>query len=261
MITLYHWEPNGLYLKPLIALHEKAAKFESRYFDALKFEQFAPDFPANVEAGLHLEREGPVLVDGDEVISSSYFMLEYIAEAAPGVDLLPGDSFEHYRQRAFGQFLALQLGPSVSQLGAAKYLAPALKTLDRKSLKARIAEIEPQERRLAWLAVVEGAYDAEQIARIKEALQFPIGRVEGALENGPWLAGDAYSIADIDAYALLKPLPDLAPEVVNAKATPKIAAFLKRMAERPAVKAALAASKSGRPETAFVPGPEPSRWG
>jgi hypothetical protein len=30
---------------------------------------------------------------------------------------------------------------------------------------------------------------------------------------------------------------------------------------RPAVRAALAMTRSGRPEQAFVPGPEPPRWG
>jgi hypothetical protein len=33
------------------------------------------------------------------------------------------------------------------------------------------------------------------------------------------------------------------------------------MHERPAVKKALALSRSGKPHEAFVPGAEPSRWG
>ena len=38
MLELYHWEPNGPFLKPLIALHEKDVAFTSRYFDPLSFE-------------------------------------------------------------------------------------------------------------------------------------------------------------------------------------------------------------------------------
>jgi hypothetical protein len=60
---------------------------------------------------------------------------------------------------------------------------------------------------------------------------------------------------------MLACLPDLAPEVVNARATPHIMALLDRMCERPAVKQALALSKTGAPQQAFVPGAEPSRWG
>ena len=76
-----------------------------------------------------------------------------------------------------------------------------------------------------------------------------------------WLAGADYSIADIDAYALVDPLRDLAPEVVNAVQTPRLVQWLSRIAERPAVRAARARSRSGAPERAFVPGVEPSRWG
>src|SRR5438477_6196630 len=82
-LQLYHWEPNTYFLKPLIALGEKGARFASRWFDPTQFEQFAPGFPRNTESDLQLEREGPVLVHGDTIISSSFFMLEYIADALP----------------------------------------------------------------------------------------------------------------------------------------------------------------------------------
>ena len=81
----------------------------------------------------------------------------------------------------------------------------------------------------------------------------PVGRLESALTKAPWLAGSDYSIADIDAYALVDPLRDLAPEVVNTAQTPRLMAWLARIAERPAVRAARARSRSGQPEHAFVP--------
>jgi glutathione S-transferase len=81
------------------------------------------------------------------------------------------------------------------------------------------------------------------------------------LANGAWLAGPDYSIADIDAFAMLRVIGDLAPEVVNAEATPRILEYVARISARPAVQAALASSRSGRPEQHFVPGVEPSRWG
>jgi glutathione S-transferase len=261
MLELYHWEPNTFFLKALIALKEKEAQFTSRYFDPTNFEQFAPAFPRNLESGLHLEREGPLLVHEGLITSSSFFMLEYIAEAFPGIDLNPGAAFEHYRARAWGQFLGLSLGAGVCALGCAKYLAPSLARRDQGKLKAQIADIEPQERRAAWSAVIDGAYDDKTVAAIREKLKFPVNRVEAALAKSPWLTGPAYSIADIDAFAMLCVLPELAPEVVNSGATPQIMGFLQRMRDRRAVKEALAMSKTGKPQEAFVPGAEPSRWG
>lgn len=259
-LELYHWEPNTYFLKPLIALEEKEAAFLSHWFDPTRFEQFAPQFPRNVESTLHLEREGPLLVHGGTVISSSFFMLEYIAEALPGVNLTPGGSFEHYRARASAQFLGA-LGADLSVLGCMKYLTPVLKSQDPSALKAQLAAIEPVERRNAWLALIDGTYDDKIAGRARERLQFPLSRVESNLAGSAWLAGSEYSIADIDAYALLRPIASLAPELLNERVTPRIADFLGRMQERKAVQRALARSRTGRPEEAFVPGSEPSRWG
>jgi GSH-dependent disulfide-bond oxidoreductase len=261
MIELYHAEPNTFFLKPLIALKEKGADFKAHYFDATKFDQFAPNFPRNTESDLQLEREGPVLVDGGEIISSSFFMLEYISESVPGADINPGGELEHYRARAWGQFLGLGLGPVVYALGCAKYLTPALKKRDQNEVKGAIAKIEPVERRNAWLAVIDGSFTKDSEKAAIERAKFPVKRVEDWLSKNPWLTGSGYSIADIDAYALLSVLHDLAPEVVNATAAPRIMDFLNRMKSRESVQAALAMSKSGNPQQYFVPGAEPARWG
>jgi glutathione S-transferase len=260
MLELYHWEPNTFFLKPLIALAEKGVEYRSHYFDPSQFVQCGAGFPANVESQLQLEREGPVLLHDGAIISSSFFMLEYIAEAFPGPALLPGDAYGRYRMRAHGQSVALSLGSAVATLGCARYLAPALSTRPAAALRTQIAAIEPLERRAAWMAVLEG--DTERAAGAAlEQLAAPVARIEAELAASAWLAGADYSIADIDAFATLAPLPILAPSTVSARATPHIVRFLERMQARPAVRAALALSRTGRPAEAFVPGPEPSRWG
>jgi glutathione S-transferase len=261
MLELYHSEPNTFYLKPLIALHEKKASFQSRWFDSDKLEQFALGFSGDVEAHLHLEREGPLLLHEGTLISSTFFMLEYIAEALPGESLLPDSAYDLYRLRASGQFLGAQLGSLVPILGCIKYLAPKLAAMDRGALDAKLKELGPQERRVNFTALLDGTYTPQIQATARERLKFPVARVEAQLAHGPWLAGPSYTIADIDAFAMLRVIPDLAPDVVNAAATPRISEYLERIAARPAVKAALSMSRSGKPEQHFVPGVEPSRWG
>ncbi len=257
-LELFHWEPNTYFLKPLIALAEKQAVFVSRWFDPTRLEQFAPGFPHDTASELQLEREGPLLIHGDALISSSFFMLEYIAEAVPGAQLLQQDAFAQYRARAWGQFL-VGLGADVSVLGCARHLAPVLR--DQPGLRARLQTVEPVERRNSWLAVLDGTYDETVLTRTRERLRFPVGRLERTLSDSPWLAGPEYSIADIDAFALLRSLPSLAPGVVNEQQTPGIMEFLSRMHARKAVQQALGYSRSGSQHEAFVPGAEPSRWG
>jgi len=259
-LELYHWEPNTYFLKPLIALQEKQVPFSSHWFDPTAFEQFSPAVPGNLESGLQLEREGPVLVHGEHIISNSFFMLEYIAEALPGPDLNPGAAFQHYRARAVGQLLTA-VGADVSLLGCIRHLAPILRRRDPQALHARLQAIEPVERRNSWSGLLDGGADDKLVSRARERLQFPLTRIEHLLGSTPWLAGTAYSVADIAAFSLLRPLPALAPDLLNEQATPRLIEFLNRMGERPAVKEALALSRSGRPHEAFVPGAEPSRWG
>jgi glutathione S-transferase len=261
MLELHHFEPNTVFLKPLIALAEADAPFVSRYFDGANFEQFAVGFPQNIESGLQLEREGPLLVADGVIVSSSFFMLEYIADVHPAARLRPASAFDQYRAQAWGQFVALQIGPAVCALGCAKYLAPALKLRDQGKLQAQLSRIEPMERRAAWTAVVDGSRDQAALAAVRARLAAALKRVEDALGKSSWLAGAAYSIADIDAYAMLAPLPDLTPDVVSEKTTPGIMAFLARIGERAAIRKALSYSRSGKPGESFIPGAEPSRWG
>jgi GSH-dependent disulfide-bond oxidoreductase len=261
MLELYHSEPNTFFLKPLIALHEKGANFQSRWFDADRLEQFTSPFSGDVEAHLHLEREGPLLLHEGTVISNSFFMLEYIAEALPGTRLLPGAPYDLYLAHASGQFLGAQLGSLVPILGCVKYQLPRLLAMDRAALDAKLASVTPQERKAGWQSLLDGTYTDQILATARERLKFPVDRVEARLAQGKWLAGPHYSIADIDAYAMLRVVPDLAPEIVNDSSTPRITEYLRRISERPAVRAALAMSRSGKPEQHFVPGVEPSRWG
>jgi GSH-dependent disulfide-bond oxidoreductase len=261
VLELYTSEPNTFFLKPLIALAESQTACTIRYFDAAAFEQFDPGFPADVESQLQLEREGPLLVHDGTLICSSFFMLEYLAELLPGAALMPAQSYDAYRARAWGQVLGLQLGSIVPRLGCLKYLRPRLLRLDQEALAARIAAIEPRERRAGWQDLLSNAGDEAQLEALRERLRAPLARVEKALAASPWLAGAAYSIADIDAFAMLRVLPDLAPGQLNPQATPHTVAWLERIAQRPAVHSALARARTAHPEQHFVPGVEAARWG
>jgi glutathione S-transferase len=57
MLDLYHWEPNGCWLKPLVVLHEKGLEFRSRYVDVLSLEHHRPGF-------LHSSRETRLNLEG-----------------------------------------------------------------------------------------------------------------------------------------------------------------------------------------------------
>jgi glutathione S-transferase len=264
MLELYHWEPNGSYLKPLIALHEKGLPFRSRYVDVLSFEQHRSGFlEPSRETAINPEGEGPVLVHDGKQICESLFMLEYLEDAFPDApSLRPSDALSHARILALGRFINEVLMPAVNTLGCHTYLAPRFKGRDISSIESALLDRIPMKHlQDGWKLALTDGYSADLLEDSNRKIGLGVRRIEEMLADSPWLVGSSYSLADVDAFAICHALTTLTPALVNESATPRLTGWLKRIRERPPVQAALAMSRSGKPHEAFVPGSEHSRWG
>jgi glutathione S-transferase len=257
MLELYHWEPVGHSLRVLICLHEIGAKYRSHYVDALKFEQFSPEF-------LKLNPLGqlPVLKNGGVAMSESVLLNEYLVESHPESNLAPADPVDWYNVQVWSKFVDYNLASSLATLGCRKYLVPVLKAQDQAALKKKIASIPVPERKAGWERAAADDYDAEVVANAERKVKLVVDRMEATLANGDWLVGENYSIADIDAFALISGLKAAAPHIVNERDAPHVIGWAARIAERPAVRAVLSSpGLKRRKDTVFIPGPEHSRWG
>jgi glutathione S-transferase len=262
MLELYHWEPNGSWLKPLIGLHEKQLEFRSHYVAVLSLEQHRPGYlQAARETQLPLEGEGPILVHDGRQVSESLFILEYLEDAFPQRPLRPAAPILQAGILAWARFINEVFMPAVSTLGCKAHLAPRLKGQEGARLAALVAQIPTRYVREGWQSALSDDYPQDLIADSRRKVALGVRRLEDALSGAPWLVGTTYSLADIDAFAICNALPTLTPELVSESATPRLLQWLTRIRERPAVRAALATSRTGRPEQAFAPGPEHSRWG
>ena len=139
-------------------------------------------------------------------------MLEYIAEALPGESLLPEAPYDLYRAHASGQFLGAQsrlagAHPGLPQVPRAATRGHGPQRARREARRRRAAGTSQQLARL-----LDGTYTPQILATARERLKFPVARIEETLAEGAWLAGPRYSIADIDAFAMLRVIPDLAPD-------------------------------------------------
>jgi glutathione S-transferase len=112
-----------------------------------------------------------------------------------------------------------------------------------------------------WKLALTDGYSADLLEDSNRKVGLGVRRIEELLASSPWLVGSSYSLADVDAFAICHALTTLTPGVVNESATPRLVGWLTRIRERPAVQAALAMSRTGKPHEAFVPGSEHSRWG
>ena len=259
MLELYHFEPNTAFLKPLVVLYEKGIAFTSRYLDFSRFEHLdLADFNGLTEIEHNPDGEGPILFNGSTAMTEGFFLSLYLDEAYLEVPLRPADAYGRWNVLKWARFLNEVPGPAVSTLGCQRYLVPMLKAGDRATIEAAIARVPTKERRDAWTAALNGDYPDALIEDSRRKLSIAVKAVEDAL-TGDWIAGGAYSLVDIDAWSLLAPAKALAADLFAD--APRTKDWLERVGARPAVKAALATSKTGKPFEAFVPGPEHSRWG
>lgn len=238
MIELYHWEPTADSLKLIIALEEKSVPFASRYVDVLNLEHHADAYRKLADS-----TRVPLLVEDGEALTDSQLVLEYLAEGfAPR--LAPTDAAGWYDVQAWTAQLDQTLGAAVRLLGWHTVTAPAMIETQRKDFLERSAALPKPQVAAGWDQVTSDAEASEdQLANAREKIGQGVDKIEAALQDADWLVGGAYSVVDINAFALAHTLPRLTPELVNHQKTPKLLAWLQRVGDRTAVKAALATAR------------------
>jgi GST-like protein len=254
-LDLYHWEPTTNSGELLICLEEKGIGFASHYIDLLAFEQHQPPFLA-----LNPRGEVPVLVHGGRVLTETTLILEYLDAAFPEVSLVPEAPAERYRMRLWTKLANDYFAPALTLLGWHLRMAPRMKGQDHTAILARVAHL-PADRQVVWRAALDDAHTEDQLTRARQHLDIVARRLEEALATDEWLAGSRYSLADIAIFPLASALQWLLPDVASFASRPRVAQWLRRIKERPAVQGALAMGRSARPEELFAPGPELGRWG
>jgi glutathione S-transferase len=242
VITLHHGGRAGHSASVLMALAEKGLGYESRPIDLIAHEQHGEAFLAINRAG-----QVPVLEDGGKRLTETFFILQYLDERYPDPPLMPADPKARYAAYKWGKYVETHIAPNFAICGWAERGAK----LDAAA-QAGLARLTP-ERRLLWQQARDG-YDEALVETARSAIEKAIGRVAEELVQGPWLAGETYSIADIAAY------PHLARARALGFAVPEaVAAWLDRVASRPRVLEAL--GRPGLGPNIVTMGPERGRWG
>ena len=231
MLTLYHWEPNANSGKPMLALAEKGVPYESRYTDLLKFDQHQPDY-------LKLNPDGtiPLMVHDGRVLTESTPMMEYVDDAFEGPPLKPADTKARWRMRWWMRFFDAYFAPSLSMIGWSVFVGPAVRDRDPKELEAAIARIPLESRRVAWRKAMFNEFGAEELAESRRRVAFGIDVLERHLATHRFIAGDTYSLGDINGFNLGYALPFSQPDRCNDEKTPHIMEWLRMIYARPATK-------------------------
>ena len=239
MLTLYHWEPNANSGKPMLTLAEKGVAFESHYLDLLNFDQHSPDY-------LKINPSGtiPALVHDGFVLTESTAIMEYVDEAFSGPALRPADPAERWRMRWWMRFFDQYFAPALSMIGWSVFVGPSVRSRDPEELRKAIERIPLKERRIAWSKAIYNTFSEEELAESRRRVTVGTHCLEEALSKRPWVAGDSYSLADINGFNLAYAAPLSQPEVCNDEKTPHIMAWLRAIYARPATRAVWAMGRT-----------------
>jgi glutathione S-transferase len=238
MLELYHAEPSANSMKPMICLKEKRLDFVSHYVDLLAFEQHEPAFVA-----INPNGQVPVLIHDGAIIAESTVINEYLDEVFPEVALRPADPVARARMRVWSKFVDEYFCPALSMIGWHIRIRQTAKAVEPTRFAKLLERIPLEEQRQKWATIGGDSFTEEQLADSRRRLVVSAQRMEKSLSEGPWLAGDTYSLADLDTYSMAVALPRLMPESVSQEKAPRLLDWIARMNARPAVKAALAMSR------------------
>lgn len=239
---LYHYEPSANSMKPLLCLAEKGIPYESHYIDLHNFQQHSEAFVA-----LNPNGQVPVLVHNGAVITESTVINEYLDEVFPEKRLVPKDPVARARMRIWNKFVDEYFCPALSRIGWSIIIPQIAARLKSGELEEALKKVPLEEQRRKWRTAATESFTAEELAEARRQVGVSIQRMEKILQNSKWLAGDEYSLADVNSYSMVAGVPRLIPEAMSEEKTPRAMDWLKRMNARPAVQAALATSRMPKP--------------
>jgi glutathione S-transferase len=194
MLELWHATHSTCSQKVRICLAEKRLPWRSHFVDLRRFQHLEPQFLALNPAAMV-----PVLKDGAHVIRESLVINEYLDDAYPEIPLRPSGPLARARMREWTLYIAEEPTWAVKVPSFQKNIRPELvgKYTDAQ-IEALAAKMPNRETAARWVKAVKQGFSEAEIAVSMERLAKTLDRMEQALASGPWLAGEDYSLADVD---------------------------------------------------------------
>ena len=202
MLKLYY-APGTCALASHIALAEAGAPYTTEKVDFKTNQQNSPEY-----LGINPKGRVPSLVTDRGILTETPAMLAFIAQSFPQAKLAPfEDSFALAQVQAFNSYLCSTVHVAHAHKG----------------------------RGYRWAA------DEASFADMKKMVPKSVGAcfalIERDMLRGPWVMGETYTVCDPYLFTIAQWLEG---DSVDLAALPKVADHRRRMAERPAVRKALA---------------------
>jgi glutathione S-transferase len=107
-----------------------------------------------------------------------------------------------------------------------------------------IARIPTKERRIAWQTAMSATFTEEQLSGARAAVGRGVMEMEALLAENAFLAGPAYTVADLESFANFYSLPMTVPEYANKEKAPRYIDWPIRIYNMPGTMEAFGLAKS-----------------
>jgi glutathione S-transferase len=232
MLELYHSINSVCAQKVRIALVEKGLECQEHLM-TLRGDQFDAAY-------MKLNPNGvvPTLVhDGVPIVESSV-ILYYIDEAFPNPPLMPAAPRARAKVRMYNKLIDEYVHNSCTILTFATAFRPALARLDKAKFEADLAKAPSQKRSEYKRDVVAHGLESKYVGEALQHHEKLLDWIEESLTGGPYLAGDAFSLADAAVIPYVLRL-DLINLYRMWDRRPGVAAWYERMRMRPSMDKAI----------------------
>lgn len=230
MLTLYHYWSSVCSQKVRFCLSEKGLAWESRHVDLFTFEHWTPDY-------LKINRDAvvPALDHDGRIVTESNVIIEYLEDRFPDMPLRPVDP---YLRAGMRHWIYLSEANAHAAVATCSYnLRHRPRLLKKYSLEEirTLARGHPNpELRARMVRLAEDGVGKEEESAAYRALAGLADRMEQSLTNCPWLAGEAFSLADVAMAPYVNRIEVLAqPEVLDKSAHPRLADWWAKIRARP----------------------------
>ncbi|MEM8730683.1 MAG: glutathione S-transferase family protein [Pseudomonadota bacterium] len=234
MLTLYHDGNTVCSIKARVALAEKGLEWQSAPVDLKSGAQFQAEF-------LRLNPEGvvPVLVDGDFVLSESSAIIEYVDQLTPENPLMPQGAQAQAETRMW-LIRCIPIHAAINTLSFASVFRARQLAMPREKVMAMFAAMPNPEITAKRIDIFENGMASVYVDGALATLTRTFDWMQGQLEQGAWLGGPSYGLADVALLAYVDRLDNLAFSGLWTQRYCAIGDWLARARARPSYDAATA---------------------
>ena len=226
MLKLYHGRTSVCSVKVRLAFAEKGVDFDSQIL-TLQGDQHDPAYMK-----LNPNAVVPTLVHDDKVIIESTVIMHYVDDLFPDPPLMPRDPYARSKVHMTTKLMDEYVHNCCTVLTFATANRERLLKKSVEQLEAELARSPSKARAEVKRQVYHHGLDAPVVVDALRHYQRLLDRIDAAMKEGSYIAGDEYSLADVAATPYVWRLTKLRlSKLWDNK--PGVARWYKRIQERP----------------------------